>query len=292
MVADISGRLKPRKALGQHFLVDGRVLSRIVAAAELAPDDVVLEVGPGSGTLTRRLLQHVARVVAVEMDPDLTASLSERLGHPPNLIAIQADARTVDLIPLVGEGTPYKVVANLPYYAANPIVRRFLESSPKPSLMVVMVQQEVAQSMVAGPGDMSILSVAVQYYAAPRLICTVPPSAFRPPPKVRSAVVRLEPRSRPAVEVDDEAAFFALVRAGFAAPRKQLRNSLSQGLSVPSAEVGQLLQSVGLDGRRRPETLSVEEWAQVYWTWEKQNKSVGHPGLLASGIGTDKEIHE
>lgn len=264
--------MKPRKALGQHFLVDSRILIRIVAAAELAPDDVALEIGSGSGTLTRRLVQRAARVIAVELDPQLAASLPQRLGYPPNLTVVEADARTVDIAALVGEDRPYKVVANLPYYAANPIVRRFLESPPKPRLMIVMVQQEVAQSVVARPGEMSLLSIATQFYAIPKLVCTVPPSAFRPPPKVRSAVVRLEPRLQPAVAVTDEAAFFDLVRAGFAAPRKQLRNSLSQGLSVSNAEGAELLESAGMDGRRRPETLSLEEWAQIYLAWEQRSK--------------------
>lgn len=271
MVVTSSERVRPRKALAQHFLVDGPILSRIVAAAQLAPEDVVLEVGPGLGALTRRLVPQVARVIAVEMDPHLADSLPRRLGHPPNLTSVAADARTVDIASLVGQDTPYKVVANLPYYAAKPIVRRFLESEPKPRLLVVMLQQEVARSMVAGPGQMSFLSVTIQYYATPSLVCTVPPSAFRPPPKVRSAVVRLEPRLCPPVEISDATAFLALVRAGFAAPRKQLRNSLSQGLSASNAQVGQLLAWVGLDGRTRAQTLSLEEWALVYRAWEQRS---------------------
>ena len=278
MGATLSDQVRPRKALAQHFLADGHVLGRIVGAAQLAPDDVVLEVGPGLGALTRRLVLQVARVVAVEMDPLLAASLPQRLGQPPNLTSVAADARTVDIATLVGRDVPYKVVANLPYYAAKPIVRRFLEADPKPRLLVVMVQQEVAQSMVAGPDEMNFLSVAIQYHAVPSLVCTVPPSSFHPPPKVRSAVVRLEPRPRPPVDVTDATAFLALVRAGFAAPRKQLRNSLSQGLATPSAEVTYLLDMVELDGRRRAETLSLEEWARVYGAWELRSRG-GSPSL-------------
>jgi 16S rRNA (adenine1518-N6/adenine1519-N6)-dimethyltransferase len=278
MVVSIPGRVRPRKALAQHFLVDGHVLSRIVTAAQLAPEDVVVEVGPGLGSLTRRLVSQVARVVAVELDASLAASLPQRLGHPSNLTTVAADARTVSIASLVGEDTSYKVVANLPYYAANPIVRRFLEAEPKPTLLVVMVQQEVARSMTAAPGEMTILSVATQYYAVPSLVCTVPPSAFRPPPKVTSAVVRLEPRPAPPVEVGDPAAFFGLVRAGFAAPRKQLRNSLSQGLATSSAEAEQCLAWAELDGRRRAETLSLEEWARLYRAWT-QRRTVGSSGL-------------
>ena len=254
--------------MGQHYLVDTVVLGRILAAAELTEDDVVLEVGPGLGSLTRGLVERVARVIAVEMDAHLAASLATRLGHPANLTTVEADARTMDIGALVGNDPGYKVVANLPYYAANPIVRRLLEAEPKPALMVFMVQQEVARVMVAEPGRMGLLSVATQYYARSSLVCNVPPEAFRPPPKVTSAVVRLEPRSQPAVAVADPEAFFALVRAGFSAPRKQLRNSLSHGLGVPGAVVGQLLEALDLDGRRRAETLTLDEWAALYQSWE------------------------
>ena len=264
MTASSPQRFRARKSLGQHHLVDAEVLDRILAAAELTQDDVVLEVGPGLGMLTRGLVDRVSRVVAVEMDARLALSLPSRLGHPANLTTVEGDARTMDIGSLVGGEPGYKVVANLPYYAANPIVRRLLEAEPKPGLMVFMVQQEVARVMVAEPGRMGILSVATQFYAEPALVCDVPPAAFRPPPKVTSAVVRLEIRPQPAVAVSDRDAFFALVRAGFSAPRKQLRNSLSQGLGVPAAAVGELLEGLHLDGSRRPETLTLDEWAAVY----------------------------
>ena len=274
----ISAKVRARKALGQHFLIDNSILNRIAAAAALTLEDVVLEVGSGLGSLTRRLVQQAGRVVAVEMDSALAASLSERLGTPANLTVVEADARTVDIASLVGKETPYKVVANLPYYAANPIIRRFLELEPKPLLMVVMVQREVAQSMVASPGETGILSVAVQYYAVPSLVCNVPPRAFRPPPKVTSSVVKLRLRESPAVAVADPEAFFTLVRAGFSASRKQLRNSLGHGLGISGEEAGQLLASVGVDGKRRAETLSLEEWARTYYAWEERNR-VGSPGF-------------
>ncbi len=287
MTAITPARRAGAKALGQHFLTDGRILDRIAAAAELGPQDLVLEVGPGRGALTRLLVAQAAQVVAVELDPELAAALPARLGHPGNLTVVAGDARTVDLAflaGLVGPDRPlgYKVVANLPYYAANPIIRRFLEEPPRPSLprlslMVVMVQQEVARSMSASPGGMSILSVAVQFYAQAAQVCVVPPSAFRPPPKVTSAVVKLTPWATPPVAVADAAAFFTVVRAGFAAPRKQLRNSLAQGLGVEGSRVSALLDSLGLDGRRRAETLSLEEWARIYCHWEKE-KDVGSPG--------------
>ena len=285
----LSGRARPggsrspsrftkRKALGQHFLHDGRIVGRILAAAYIQPDDLVLEIGPGLGVLTRKLVQLAGKVVAVEMDGELAASLPSRLSYPPNLHIAQGDARTIDLQPLLGDAPSYKVVANLPYYAANPIVRRFLEADRTPELLVVMVQKEVAESMLAGPGGMTMLSVATQFYAAPSLVCNAPPRSFRPPPAVRSSVVRLDVRPNPAVVVRDTTAFFDLVRAGFSAPRKQLRNSLSHGLGEHPATVAQLLADLGLDGSRRAETLTLEEWALIYRRWEETGE-VGTTGL-------------
>ena len=271
-------RSAKRKALGQHFLHDGRIVGRILTAAAIQPDDLVLEIGPGLGVLTRKLVQLASKVVAVEMDGELAGSLPSRLSYPPNLHVAQDDARTIDFIPLLGDAPSYKVVANLPYYAANPIMRRFLEADKAPELLVVMVQKEVAESMLAGPGAMTMLSVATQFYAAPSLVCNVPPRSFRPPPAVRSAVVKLDVRPTPAVEVRDPAAFFDLVRAGFSAPRKQLRNSLSHGLDEHPALVAQLLADLELDGSRRAETLTLDEWALIYRRREETGK-VGTTGL-------------
>ncbi|HEU0021934.1 MAG TPA: 16S rRNA (adenine(1518)-N(6)/adenine(1519)-N(6))-dimethyltransferase RsmA [Dehalococcoidia bacterium] len=259
---------RPLKSLGQHFLADADIGSQIVAAADLTPRDTVVEVGPGRGFLTRRLVERAGRVIALELDQELAASLPQRLDNPSNLAVVPGDARIIDVIALIGTQTPYKVVANLPYYAANPILRHFLEGELKPSLMVVMLQREVAQSILAKPGGMGLLSVATQYYASGRLICQVPPHAFRPPPKVSSSVVRLDIRPTPAVKVKDTQALFNLVRSGFSAPRKQLRNSLSHGLGLDRTETTSFLELAGIDGRRRAETLSMEEWAQIYRVWE------------------------
>ena len=270
---------RPRKSLGQHFLNDGSILDRIVEAAGLTADDTALEVGPGLGALTSRLVQRAGRVVTIELDPALAAALPARLGNPANLTSMTGDARSADITELVGPGIPFKMLANLPYYAANPIIRRFLESPPHPQLMVVMVQREVAQTMVADPGKMGILSVAVQYYARPSLVCDVPPQAFHPRPKVSSAVVKLELYAKPPVAVADPPAFFDLVRAGFSAPRKQLRNSLSRGLGAPPEQTAELLESVDLDGRRRAETLSLEEWTALYHSWTSWSERSGLASL-------------
>ena len=267
-------RSGPRKALGQHFLHDSRVIGRIVAAAELSPEDLVVEVGPGRGALTRLLAREAGSVVAVERDPRLAAALPARISHPPNLTTVEADARSVDISSLAGAEVDYKLVANLPYYAANPILRRFLECEHKPSLAVVMVQREVARSMAAAPGAMSLLSVAVQFYARATPVCQVPPTAFRPPPKVASTVVRLDVHECPPVKVDNPQDFFDFVRAGFSAPRKQLRNSLCQGLGVPGAEVSAILDSLDFDGKRRPETLSIPEWELIYHSWQAREGGI------------------
>ena len=251
---------------------------RLLAAAKLTPQDLVLEIGPGRGVLTRGLVAQSARVVAVEMDPQLADALPARMGHPSNLTTVQGDARNIEVPSLLGVDKPYKLVANLPYYAANPIVRRFLETEPKPSLLVVMLQQEVAQAMVAQPGKMSLLSVATQFYASASRVCTVPPRSFHPPPAVTSAVIRLDVRDRPAVDVIDEEGFFDVVRAGFSARRKQLHNALAQGLRADREAVTQLLADAGIDGMRRAQTLSLEEWAQISELWGEQS-SLESPGL-------------
>ena len=270
----VTAYARPRKSLGQHFLRDSRVVARIVDAAELTPRDIVVEIGPGRGALTQRLARQADRVVAVELDTQLCRELPARLDYPENLRCVVADAREADLPslalqPLEEGREDYKVIGNLPYYAANPIIRRVLESEPPPSLALFMVQREVADSMTATPGSMSMLSVATQYYADARLVCSVPPAAFRPPPKVRSAVVRLDVRKQPGVDTPDRDLFFHVVRAGFSAPRKQLHNSLGHGLGIGAAVAAAVLARAGLDGRRRPATLSLPEWASVCAAWQE-----------------------
>ncbi len=256
-----------RKSLGQHFLADSRVANRIVAAAEPDGSDTVVEIGPGAGVLTRRLVEQAGKVVAVELDPRLCEELPRRLGFPSNLEVAQGDGREVDPDALVGPATPYKVVANLPYYAAAPIVRRFLETVRPPTLMVVMMQREVADVMNANPGEFTLLSVATQFYAEPTVVVQVPARSFRPPPKVSSTVLKLAVRAEPAVAVTDREEFFALVRAGFSAPRKQLRNSLMQGTGASAEAVATSLYDAGIDPQRRPATLGIGEWAALDAKW-------------------------
>jgi 16S rRNA (adenine1518-N6/adenine1519-N6)-dimethyltransferase len=233
----------------------------VIAAADVQPTDVVVEVGPGTGLLTRLLAQSAARVVAVEMDEGLVNRLKTSLGEQHNLSVIQGDAREWDPATV---GEPYKLVANLPYYAATPIIRRFLECSLPPTVMAITVQREVAQSMAATPGRMRILSVAVQLYGRPRIMGYIQPRSFRPPPKVTSAIVRIEVYAKPALSLDDTDAFFRVVRAGFSGARKQLRNSLGHAFGLTGTRSEEVLLDAGIDPRLRAEALSLEEWGTLY----------------------------
>ncbi len=259
-------RSRRRKALGQHFLDDDSILDTIVDAAELSSNDDVVEVGPGKGALTRRLVDRSRSVTAVEMDHELADSLPGRLGRPANLSVISGDAREIDLDRLTPAGFPYKLVANLPYYASSPILRRFLEAGERqPTLLVVMLQEEVARSIEAADGRMSLLAVSVHLYAEPSIVCRVPPEAFDPAPKVSSAVIKIVPHKAPVLELDDVDAFFNIVRAGFASPRKRIRNSLAIGLGTGPEEAEAALSKAGIDPAARPETLTLQDWQSLYF---------------------------
>lgn len=256
--------LRPRKGLGQHFLADPYHLTRIVEATELGERDAVLEIGPGLGALTRLLAGRVpaGRVVAVELDPQMVHLLRMELGHLPNLTLVEADILAVEPPRLIPGGN-YVVVANLPYYITSAVMRHLQESRPPPRRLVVTVQREVAQRMVAGPGKMSLLAVSTQFYGRPALVHRIPAGAFIPPPKVDSAVVRVDTYTAPPVEVADAELFFRVVRAGFGQKRKQLKNALAAGLGRPVAEVAAVMAAAGIDPRRRAETLSLAEWAAL-----------------------------
>jgi len=264
--------LKARKGLAQHFLVDEGVLESIVAAADLTPEDTIIEVGPGLGVLTRELAGRAGWVIAIELDNRLADALRKTLAPFENIVIINEDVLGADPAALLQERPPrfpnalkpYKVVANLPYYITSPVLRHFLEASVKPDVMVVMVQQEVAEAIVAAPGKRSVLSIAVQFYGRPDIVTWVPAASFYPAPEVDSAVVRIDVYPRPPVEVTDEEGFFKLVRAGFSAARKQVVNSLAHGLGLPKEEVLAWLERAGIDPHRRAETFTLEEWAALW----------------------------
>jgi 16S rRNA (adenine1518-N6/adenine1519-N6)-dimethyltransferase len=257
-------KFKPKKRLGQHFLIDAEMLNSIISAAALTSEDIVIEVGPGLGTLTRRLAEQVAKVIAVELDSRLVSILKRSLDSFSNISIIHGDI--LKIVPsqlLGGLAQNYKVVANLPYYITSPTLRHFLEASLKPSLMVVMVQNEVGEAMSATPGKMSLLSVSTQFYSKPTVVTYVPRENFYPPPKVDSIVLRLDIYSKPPIEISDIVSFFDIVKCGFSSPRKQLRNSLAQALGMPASQVVLLLEKAGIEANRRAETLSLEEWKKV-----------------------------
>lgn len=275
--------LRPRKGLGQNFLTDPTHLAKIVATADLTPGDIVLEIGPGPGTLTRLLAEKAARVIAVELDPHMVNLLKNEYGQHQNLTIIEADILQTNISSLLKQVVnkdqspispeaaiqnlkskiAYKVVANLPYYITSAVIRHLLETTPCPERVVITVQKEVAQRMVAKPGQMSLLAVSVQFYGQPTLAHYIPAGAFYPAPKVDSAVVRIDTFAQPLVTVADTEHFFRVVKAGFGQKRKQLKNSLAAGLPKSMPEVVEALARVRIDPTRRAETLSLEEWGRL-----------------------------
>ncbi len=254
--------IQPKKSLGQNFLQDPNTLDKIANAADIAPTDTVLEIGAGTGALTIKLAQRAAQVLAIEIDERLLPLLHSQLRDFPNVNVYHADILQVDLDVLLG-GRPYLVVANLPYYITSKILRHLFEARHKAQRLVLTVQQEVAERLVAAPGEMSLLSVSAQFYGSPRIVARLSPSVFYPRPEVASAVVRIDVYAQPPVEVPDEQVFFHVVSAGFGQRRKQLKNSLSSGLAISHTAAADLLTRAGVDPMRRAETLSLEEWAAI-----------------------------
>ena len=250
-------KLKADKRLGQNFLVDEDYVRRIAAAAELTPPDTVLEIGPGIGTLTQMLAETGADVVAVELDKRLMPVLEKTVGSYPNVRVVQGDVLKINIPETVG-AAPFKVAANLPYYITTPIIFALLEQHLPLERLVVMVQKEVAQRVVAKPGgkDYGVLSVSMQYYTDPELAFVVPRTAFLPAPNVDSAVLVARRRAVPPVQVDEKL-FFKVVNAAFSMRRKMLSNSLQH------MGLGAWLERAGIDGKRRAETLSLQEFAAL-----------------------------
>lgn len=265
--------LRPTRGMGQNFLVDSHVLMTIVEAAAIEPSDVVLEIGPGLGVLTWELVERAAQVVAVELDKRLAARLQQEFAAQPRLRIVQGDV--LDLPPeqvlakAIGELPAYKVVANLPYAITSPVLRHLLEATHKPSIIVVLVQWEVAQRIAAGPGDLSVLAHSVQIYAEAEIVARVPASSFVPVPAVDSAVLRLHVRSQPAAVPGDVDGLMRIIKAGFLHARKKLSNALPSGLAAfgmpyDKAQVIDALLTTGISPDRRAETVTLEEWAAVY----------------------------
>ena len=285
--------LKADKNLGQNFLVEESVVSRIAKAAELTPEDTVLEIGPGIGTLTQALAMTGASVVSVELDKRLIPVLQETVGAYKNVHIVQGDILKVNIPEIIAEvkadrktanaagevaeaesemkqSDTFKVCANLPYYITTPIIMYLLEQKLPLERLVVMVQKEVAERMTAGPGgrEYGAISVAMQYYTEPKIAFIVKAGSFLPAPKVDSAVLVCKKRSTPPVEVPDEKTFFKVVAAAFSVRRKMLNNSLKNMGGLTGEQVKAWLDRAGIDGKRRAETLSLEEFAMLARTWE------------------------
>jgi 16S rRNA (adenine1518-N6/adenine1519-N6)-dimethyltransferase len=255
--------LEPKKSLGQHWLKDEVLLEQIAELAELGPADSVLEIGPGPGSLTKLLVKKAGSVTAVELDEKLAAALVQDFAEA-NLTVVSQDILKFDL----GQLMPgYKVVANIPYYLTGNLLRVLTESTNPPSLMVLLVQKEVAERLAAGPGQMSLLAVSVQLDYETQLGPVVPAELFMPPPKVDSQVIKLSRRSQPLFDALDRQVYLSVVRAGFSERRKKLRSSLAGGLRQSKENVDQWLASAGIDPNRRAQELSLQEWHQLYSTW-------------------------
>lgn len=259
-----------QKKFGQNFLIDGRVLDKIIAAAQIGPEDCVLEIGPGIGTLTSRLAEEAGQVIAVEIDKNLIPILNDVLSEYDNITILNEDILKVDIPALVEEkngGKPIKVVANLPYYITTPIIMGLFESNVPIDNITVMVQKEVAQRMQVGPGtkDYGALSLAVQYYAEPYIVANVPQNCFIPRPNVGSAVIRLTRHLEKPVSVKDEKYMFRLIRAAFNQRRKTLQNALHNmpELNLSKEEIVEALQKMGLPETVRGEKLTLEEFAKL-----------------------------
>jgi len=255
-------RLRPDKRLGQNFLHDPAALEQIVRAADIRPDDSVLEIGPGLGSLTRYLAVSARTVTAVELDAGLLPALASVLAPHVNVRVLQGDILKLSPADLV-DGEDFLVVANVPYYITSAIFRHLLARPPRPRRIVLTVQSEVAERICAGPGDLSLLALSVQVYGQPVIAARLPAAAFYPVPKVDSAVLRIDLYPAPLIPADRLERFFRFAKAGFSQKRKTLRNSLSAGLAISTQTAAQLLEKAGINPQRRAETLSIEEWGRL-----------------------------
>ena len=255
-------RVRPSRALGQNFLVEPDVVDRILEVAEVSAVDSVLEIGPGLGILTTALAQRAAMTVAIELDGALAAYLRCSYQPEEHVHIVEQDARYVD-VDVLGLSPRYKVVANLPYSTATVILRRLLEQSRPPASLTIMVQREVGDRMTAQPPDMSLLALATQLYSRARVAFVIGPEAFSPPPRVDSAVVRLDPFPSLPLRADQRQVLFELATMAFQAKRKTLANSLAAGLSRSKSSVEGELARLDIDPMRRPQTLTVAEWCRL-----------------------------
>lgn len=258
--------LRPSKDFSQNFLIDREVLNEIVAAADLQKDDVVLEIGPGFGVLTVELAKRVRKVVAVEADRGMAGALREILAEYKNVEIVEQDILKLPITNYQLPNYNYKIVANLPYQITSAVFRKFLSEEPRPSEMTVMVQKEVAERISAEAGEMSLLSLSVQFFGQPETVATVPRTAFWPEPEVNSAILKISQiknESEKNLKRINPEDFFKVIKIGFSARRKQLHNNLSGGLRIPDQKVKEILVSLGFDERARAQDLGVNDWIKL-----------------------------
>jgi 16S rRNA (adenine1518-N6/adenine1519-N6)-dimethyltransferase len=263
--------VSPRKALGQHFLLDSFILGDLADACLLGPGDTVLEIGAGPGGLTEELAKRAGKVVAVEMDEQLASLARQHLADADNVEIINADVLDYtpeEFLEEAGTGAPYIATGNLPYYITQPVIRRLLEADPAPERIVVLVQREVARRMVGGPGHESLLSMSIKCYGRPEALFDVPASAFWPPPKVQSAAVRIvrlrEDEAGTGLPAELLPRFFNLLRAGYSEPRKQMHNVLSTAFGIPDPAMLDMLAAAGIDPAARAQHLELTDWRRLF----------------------------
>lgn len=258
--------IKPKKSLGQNFLIEQAGLNKVINAAEITADDEVLEIGAGLGSLTYLLAQTARQVVAVEIDKAMLPPLRQALAEFDNVRVIAGDILELKPDELM-QGQDYVVVANIPYYISSAIIRHLMAANRRPKRVVLTLQKEVAERILARDGKMSLLSLSVHLFGQVSLAGLIPAGSFLPAPEVDSAVLKIELYPQPLVPLEQQDAFFKLAHAGFGQKRKTLRNSLSAGLALAGSQVETLLLEAGIDPKRRAETLSISEWKRLTQIW-------------------------
>ncbi len=258
----------PLKQHGQHFLIDQKVVTELVRSADLSQNDDVLEVGPGLGTLTEKLVQKAKRLVACEIDKKLFLFLKKSFSSQKNLTLLHGDIRKINLADYFPNSN-YVVVSNIPYSLTSYLLKMFLASPAPPRKMALLVQKEIAERITARPPDMSLLSLSVQLFCEPKIVRVIPPTAFYPEPEVSSAILILVARSNPLIKKVEQEIFFRLAKISFAGKRKQIHNSLKNGLRLSSNQISQLLKNSAIDESRRPQTLTWSEWQNLTTNYSK-----------------------
>jgi len=254
-------QIQPSKKLGQNFLIDKKIISTIIKNAQLDKKDIILEIGPGTGILTKELVSRAKLVIAVEKDQKISEALKKNFGGLKNLKILQGDILKIKNLNL--KNYHFKIVANLPYYITMPVIRKFLEKKPKPKLMILMVQKEVAQRICAKPPKMNLLAVSVQFFAKPEIISYVSKNAFWPSPKVDSAIIKIEPKIEETYSLKFKNLFFKIIKAGFSQPRKILINNLCRNFDKNKEKLIEIFQRNNINPFSRAENLNLEEWLKI-----------------------------